>query len=133
MNQCWNTFIVWRPCIASICRYIRPPPPVLFFLFNVYIHTYSCQFCRASAFNHGCQYMCCVAWGVGLGACTGCEGAGCSTHDALVTGFCDSAVPDTCECTTFPHPSLTIQCQPLGLIDAFRVIVHFYIYSVHIT
>lgn len=67
------------------------------------------------------------------GACTGCEGAGCSTHDALVTGFCDTAVPDTCECTMFSHPSLTIQCLPLGFIDAFRVIVHFYIYSVHIT
>jgi hypothetical protein len=72
--------------------------------------------------------------GVGRGACTGCERAGCSTHDALVTWFCDTAVPDTCECTMPPpHPSLTIQCLPLGLIDAFCVIVHFYIYSVHKT
>ena len=63
------------------------------------------------------------------------RGAGCSTHYALVTGFCDTAVPDTCECTMFtpPPPSLTIQSLPLCLIDAFRVIVHFYIYSVHIT
>jgi hypothetical protein len=119
-----------RPCIASICRYILPSPPltsVLFFLFNAYTHTV------VSFVQRQHSTMAVDIRVVRRGACTGCEGAGCSTHDALVTGFCDTVVPDTCECTMSPPPSLTIQSLPLGLIDAFRVIVHFYIHSVHIT